>query len=93
MAGTPRFILNWEAWAISRNSWLPPRRTASRDAGGDNNITWDLKTSAGETTTLAEYVAKMPEERPYGVDSAFRDPSGNALRLTEVRPVADWNGG
>jgi catechol 2,3-dioxygenase-like lactoylglutathione lyase family enzyme len=26
-----------------------------------------------------------PEERPYGIDSAFRDPSGNHLRLTQVR--------
>jgi uncharacterized glyoxalase superfamily protein PhnB len=26
-----------------------------------------------------------PEERPYGVDSGFRDPSGNAIRLTQVR--------
>ncbi|HZB36028.1 MAG TPA: VOC family protein [Gaiellaceae bacterium] len=26
-----------------------------------------------------------PEERPYGIDSAFRDPSGNSIRLTEVR--------
>ena len=34
-----------------------------------------------------------PTERPYGIDAGFRDPSGNALRLTEVRPVADWNGG
>jgi catechol 2,3-dioxygenase-like lactoylglutathione lyase family enzyme len=25
-----------------------------------------------------------PEERPYGIDSAFRDPSGNHFRLTEV---------
>jgi uncharacterized glyoxalase superfamily protein PhnB len=24
------------------------------------------------------------EERPYGIDSGFRDPSGNALRLTQV---------
>jgi catechol 2,3-dioxygenase-like lactoylglutathione lyase family enzyme len=29
-----------------------------------------------------------PEERPYGIDSAFRDPSGNNLRLTEVREIA-----
>jgi len=27
---------------------------------------------------------EAPEERPYGVDSGFRDPSGNALRLTQV---------
>jgi catechol 2,3-dioxygenase-like lactoylglutathione lyase family enzyme len=29
-----------------------------------------------------------PEERPYGIDSAFRDPSGNSLRLTQVREMA-----
>jgi catechol 2,3-dioxygenase-like lactoylglutathione lyase family enzyme len=26
-----------------------------------------------------------PEERPYGIDSGFRDPSGNSARLTQVR--------
>ena len=31
---------------------------------------------------------EQPEERPYGIDSAFRDPSGNNIRLTEVREVA-----
>jgi len=29
-----------------------------------------------------------PEERPYGIDSSFRDPSGNHLRLTQVRELA-----
>ena len=29
-----------------------------------------------------------PEERPYGIDSSFRDPSGNHIRLTEVRQLA-----
>jgi predicted enzyme related to lactoylglutathione lyase len=29
-----------------------------------------------------------PEERPYGIDSAFRDPSGNHFRLTQVREFA-----
>jgi predicted enzyme related to lactoylglutathione lyase len=29
-----------------------------------------------------------PEERPYGIDSSFRDPSGNHLRLTQVREPA-----
>lgn len=32
---------------------------------------------------------EAPEERPYGVDSGFRDPSGNSLRLTEVRLPAE----
>jgi catechol 2,3-dioxygenase-like lactoylglutathione lyase family enzyme len=31
---------------------------------------------------------EQPEERPYGIDSAFRDPSGNSFRLTQVRAVA-----
>ena len=26
-----------------------------------------------------------PEERPYGIDSGFRDPSGNQFRLTQLR--------
>ena len=30
----------------------------------------------------------QPEERPYGIDSSFRDPSGNHIRLTQVREMA-----
>ncbi len=26
-----------------------------------------------------------PEERPYGIDTGFRDPSGNNLRLAQLR--------
>jgi uncharacterized glyoxalase superfamily protein PhnB len=29
--------------------------------------------------------SEAPEERPYGIDSGFRDPSGNSVRLTQVR--------
>lgn len=29
-----------------------------------------------------------PEQRPYGIDSGFRDPSGNSFRLTQVSPAA-----
>jgi catechol 2,3-dioxygenase-like lactoylglutathione lyase family enzyme len=29
-----------------------------------------------------------PEERPYGIDSGLRDPSGNSMRLTQVRELA-----
>ena len=31
---------------------------------------------------------ETPEERPYGIDSGFRDPSGNSFRLTQVREEA-----
>jgi len=29
-----------------------------------------------------------PTDQPYGIDSSFRDPSGNHLRLTQVREIA-----
>jgi uncharacterized glyoxalase superfamily protein PhnB len=28
--------------------------------------------------------SETPEERPYGIDAGFRDPSGNSIRLTQV---------
>jgi catechol 2,3-dioxygenase-like lactoylglutathione lyase family enzyme len=28
---------------------------------------------------------ETPEERPYGIDCGFRDPSGNSIRLTVVK--------
>ncbi|MBX6722299.1 MAG: VOC family protein [Dactylosporangium sp.] len=28
-----------------------------------------------------------PEERPYGIDCGFRDPSGNSFRLTQLRGI------
>lgn len=40
--------------------------------------------------TYAHLVAKgvefteAPEQRPYGIDAALRDPSGNSLRLTQL---------
>jgi predicted enzyme related to lactoylglutathione lyase len=32
--------------------------------------------------------SEAPEARPYGIDAGFRDPSGNAFRLTELRELA-----
>jgi uncharacterized glyoxalase superfamily protein PhnB len=34
-----------------------------------------------------EFVEK-PEERPYGIDCGFRDPSGNNIRLTQIRELS-----
>src|SRR5262249_31018507 len=31
--------------------------------------------------------SEAPEERPYGIDCGFRDPSENSLRLTEPREI------
>ena len=31
---------------------------------------------------------ETPEDRPYGIDAGFRDPSGNAFRLTQVKDLS-----
>ena len=31
---------------------------------------------------------EAPEERPYGIDSGFRDPSGNGIRLAQLRDLS-----
>ncbi len=31
---------------------------------------------------------EAPSERPYGIDSGFRDPSGNSIRLTQVQELS-----
>jgi predicted enzyme related to lactoylglutathione lyase len=45
----------------------------------------DCQASYEELKTRGVEFTEPPEERPYGIDSGFRDPSGNSLRLTEVR--------
>jgi len=45
----------------------------------------DCYASYEELKSRGVEFTEEPEERPYGIDSGFRDPSGNALRLTQVR--------
>jgi catechol 2,3-dioxygenase-like lactoylglutathione lyase family enzyme len=45
----------------------------------------NCQASYEELKTRGVEFTEQPEERPYGIDSGFRDPSGNSLRLTEVR--------
>ncbi len=45
----------------------------------------DCRASYEELRARGVEFTEQPEERPYGIDSGFRDPSGNSLRLTEVR--------
>ncbi len=33
--------------------------------------------------------SEEPEDRPYGIDAGFRDPSGNSFRLTQVKELAN----
>jgi uncharacterized glyoxalase superfamily protein PhnB len=48
----------------------------------------DCQASYEELEARGVEFSEKPEERPYGVDSNFRDPSGNNIRLTEVRVPA-----
>ena len=50
--------------------------------------TEDCQASYEELKGRGVEFTEQPEERPYGIDSGFRDPSGNAIRLTEVREMA-----
>ena len=45
----------------------------------------DCRASYEQLKARGVEFAEAPEERPYGVDAGFRDPSGNAIRLTELR--------
>jgi uncharacterized glyoxalase superfamily protein PhnB len=48
----------------------------------------DCRASYEELRARGVEFVEQPEERPYGIDSAFRDPSGNHIRLTQVRELA-----
>ena len=48
----------------------------------------DCQASYEELKGRGVEFVEEPEERPYGIDSGFRDPSGNHLRLTQVREIA-----
>jgi len=47
--------------------------------------TEDCQASYEELKARGVEFSEAPEERPYGIDSGFRDPSGNSIRLTEVK--------
>jgi predicted enzyme related to lactoylglutathione lyase len=48
----------------------------------------DCRASYEELKARGVEFTEPPEERPYGIDAGLRDPSGNALRLTQVRDLA-----
>jgi catechol 2,3-dioxygenase-like lactoylglutathione lyase family enzyme len=48
----------------------------------------DCQASYEELSARGVEFTEKPEERPYGIDSGFRDPSGNSFRLTQLRDGA-----
>ncbi len=50
-------------------------------------LTDDCQASYEELKGRGVEFSETPEERPYGIDSGFRDPSGNSVRLTQVKEM------
>jgi uncharacterized glyoxalase superfamily protein PhnB len=64
--------------------------TAKGFAGTVFLTTEDVHGDYRELCARGVEFVEAPEERPYGIDSSFRDPSGNHFRLTQLTlaPVA-----
>jgi uncharacterized glyoxalase superfamily protein PhnB len=50
-------------------------------------VTDDCRAAYDDMRGRGVEFTEAPEERPYGIDCGFRDPSGNSLRLTEPREI------
>ncbi|MDQ3106318.1 MAG: VOC family protein [Actinomycetota bacterium] len=48
----------------------------------------DCQASYEELKSRGVEFVEAPEQRPYGIDAGFRDPSGNSFRLTQVMELA-----
>jgi uncharacterized glyoxalase superfamily protein PhnB len=54
-------------------------------SGGLFLTTDDCQASYEELKARGVEFTEEPEERAYGIDCGFRDPSGNSVRLTQMR--------
>ena len=65
------------------------RTLMAKGAAGTVFLTTDdCRASYEELKGRGVEFTEEPEERPYGIDSGFRDPSGNSFRLTQLRAPA-----
>jgi predicted enzyme related to lactoylglutathione lyase len=48
----------------------------------------DCHASFAELSGRGVEFAEEPEDRPYGIDAGFRDPSGNHIRVTQMKDLA-----
>lgn len=61
--------------------------TAKGFAGTVFLTTDDCQRSYEELSARGVEFTETPHEMPYGIDSGFRDPSGNSVRLTQLAEV------
>jgi uncharacterized glyoxalase superfamily protein PhnB len=50
----------------------------------------DVRSDYEQLKSRGVEFTEAPEERPYGIDAGFRDPSGNAIRLTQLPDGAQF---
>ena len=61
----------------------------SKGAGGGVFFsTDDCRATYEELKSRGVEFSQEPVEQPYGIDAGFRDPSGNSIRVTQVREMA-----
>lgn len=48
-------------------------------------MTPDCRATVAEMKARGVTFTEEPEDRPYGLDASFRDPSGDHIRLTQLR--------
>jgi predicted enzyme related to lactoylglutathione lyase len=48
----------------------------------------DCRASYEQLKSRGVEFSEEPEDRPYGIDAGFHDPSGNSFRLTQVKDLA-----
>ncbi|WP_193047306.1 VOC family protein [Mycolicibacterium baixiangningiae] len=61
--------------------------TAKGFAGTVFLTTEDCRGSYEELSARGVEFTEAPHEMPYGIDSGFRDPSGNSVRVTQLAEV------
>jgi predicted enzyme related to lactoylglutathione lyase len=59
--------------------------TAKGFAGVIFLTTEDCRAAYKELSARGVEFTEEPEEQPFGIDAAFRDPSGNHIRLTQLQ--------
>ena len=58
--------------------------TAKGFAGTVFLTTEDCQAAYDDLVARGVEFTEAPEQRPYGIDAGFRDPSGNSVRLTQL---------
>ncbi len=60
--------------------------TAKGFAGTVFLVTDDIQSDFEAMSARGVEFTEEPHQMPYGIDSGFRDPSGNSVRLTQLAP-------